>query len=114
MSGQLFDVDRLPVLTFLLAVGILAVLVARRRPAVLVLVLFGIWLVLYFGRPSVAFLVDLLPLHDALLLHRFVGSVDIAAIILMGIGGAVAVDADHAAPARRSGWSLRPAPRCSC
>ena len=87
-SGQLFDVGRLPVLTLLLAVGIVAVVVARRRPAVLVLVLFVVWLVLYFGRPTVAFLVDLLPLADSLLLHRFIGSVDLAAIVLMGVGGA--------------------------
>ena len=88
VGGQLFDVGRLPVLTFLLGLGILAAIVARRRAAVLVLVLFVVWLVLYFGRPTVGFIVDLLPLSDSLLLHRFIGSVDLAAIILMGVGGA--------------------------
>jgi hypothetical protein len=32
--------------------------------------------------------VDLLPMHDGLLLHRFSGAVDLAAIILMGLGAA--------------------------
>jgi hypothetical protein len=43
---------------------------------------------LYFGRPTLGPLVDLLPLSDGLFLHRLVGGVDIFAIILIGSGGA--------------------------
>jgi hypothetical protein len=88
VSGDLFDHGRLPVLTLLAAVGVVCSLVTRARRPLLALGLFGLWLVLYFGRPTLGPLIDLLPMHDGLLLHRFIGSVDIFAILLMGIGGA--------------------------
>jgi hypothetical protein len=91
-SGDLFDHGRLPVVTLLLAAGAICAIVTRARPALLALSLFALWLVLYFGRPTLGPLVDLLPLHDGLFLHRFVGGVDIFAILLMGIGGAWAWD----------------------
>ena len=87
-SGDLLDHGRLPVLTLLLGAGAVCAVVTRGRLGLLALVLFGLWLVLYFGRPTLGLLIDLLPLHDSLLLHRFVGGVDIFAILLMGIGGA--------------------------
>ena len=88
VSGDLLDHGRLPVLTALLAVGIVAALVTRTRLLVLTLVLFVLWLVLYFGRPTLGPLADLLPLHDGLLFHRFIGGVDLFAILLIGAGGA--------------------------
>src|SRR5207247_2610029 len=50
--------------------------------------LFAVWLVLYFGRPTLGPLLDLLPLHRSLLVHRFIGGVHLAAIPLVGIGAA--------------------------
>jgi hypothetical protein len=88
VSGDLLDHGRLPVLTALLAAGIVAALITRARLLVLTLVLFVLWLVLYFGRPTLGPIVDLLPLHDGLLLHRFIGGVDLFAILLIGAGGA--------------------------
>jgi hypothetical protein len=88
LSGDLLDHGRLPVLTALLAAGIVAAVVTRTRLLILTLVLFVLWLVLYFGRPTLGPIVDLLPLHDGLLLHRFIGGVDIFAILLIGAGGA--------------------------
>ena len=88
LSGDLLDHGRLPVLTLLLGAGVIGAVVTRARPALLALILFGMWLVLYFGRPTLGVLIDLLPLHDSLFLHRFVGGVDIFAILLMGTGGA--------------------------
>src|SRR5438552_2875802 len=87
-SGDLLDHGRLPVLTALLAVGIVAALVTRARLLLLTLVLFVVWLVLYFGRPTLGPLADLLPLHEGLLFHRFIGGVDLFAILLIGAGGA--------------------------
>jgi hypothetical protein len=46
------------------------------------------WLVAYFGRPTLGVLVNLFPLHDGLLFHRFFGGVTFAAILLIGVGGA--------------------------
>jgi hypothetical protein len=88
-TGDLLDHGRLPVLTILLGVGAIAAILSRSRVALLSLGLFGMWLVVYFGRPTLGVLTNLLPLHDGLLLHRFVGGVDLAAILLMGVGGAV-------------------------
>jgi hypothetical protein len=88
VTGQLLDGGRLPVLTVLLAIGILAALVTRSRPALIALALFVVWLVLYFGRPTLGGLVDLFPLHNALFFHRFIGGVHLAAILLIGAGGA--------------------------
>src|SRR3989475_11862595 len=73
VSGDLLDHGRLPVLTALLGVGIVATLVTRARLLVLTVILFVLWLVLFFGRPTLRPIADLLPLHDGLLLHRFIG-----------------------------------------
>ncbi|HEX2386242.1 MAG TPA: hypothetical protein VHL99_06750, partial [Candidatus Binatia bacterium] len=86
-NGDLFDYGRLPALTVLLALGIAAALHQRSRHARLALALFSVWLLLYFGRTTWGRLMDVLPLHDGLLLHRFVGSLDVAAILLIGLGG---------------------------
>src|SRR4029077_13288209 len=88
VTGQLLDGDRLPVLTVLLAVGVGAAVVTRARPALIALALFAVWLVVYFGRPTLGGLVDLFPLHNALFFHRFIGGVHLAAILLIGAGGA--------------------------
>jgi len=87
-AGDFFDHGRLPVLTVLFAIGVAAAAVGRSRVALVTLGLFVMWMIIYFGRPTLGPLVDLLPLHDGLLLHRFSGAVDLAAIILMGVGAA--------------------------
>jgi hypothetical protein len=86
-SGDLLDHGRLPVLTVLLALGIVAALIRRGRLAALALGGFAVWLVLYFGRPTLGPIADLFPLHDGLLFHRFIGGVELFAVILVGIGG---------------------------
>src|SRR5256886_9968353 len=88
VSGDLLDHGRLPVLTALLAAGIVAAVVTRARLLLLTLVLFVLWLVLYFGRPTLGPLAALLPLHEGLLFHRFFGGVGLFAILLIGAGGA--------------------------
>ena len=86
VSGDLLDFGRLPVLTALLALGLAAAVLTRTRPARIALVLFVVWLLLYFGRPTWGRLIDILPLHEGLLLHRFSGGVHLAAILLIGLG----------------------------
>jgi hypothetical protein len=87
VNGDLLDFGRLPVLTALLALGLAAALCTRSRPARLSLVLFTAWLLLYFGRPTWGRLLDVLPLHEGVLMHRFAGSVHLAAILVIGLGG---------------------------
>lgn len=88
-NGELLDHGRLPVLTVLLAIGCIAALLFRSRAALLSLGLFVVMLVVYFGRPTLGPIADLFPLHDGLLFHRFIGGVDLAAIVLIGLGGAL-------------------------
>jgi len=89
VTGDLLDHGRLPVLTILLVVGIAAALVSRSRTALVALALFGMWLVAFFGRPTLGPLAELFPLAKSLLFHRFAGMVSLGAIILMGIGAAI-------------------------
>ena len=92
-TGDLLDHGRLPVLTILLGLGILSAIAGARGrktgAGLLLVVLFCIWLVIYFGRATLGSLADLFPFHDGLLFHRFIGAVELAAIPLMGLGGAV-------------------------
>jgi hypothetical protein len=87
VNGDLLDHGRLPVLTVLLALGIAGALVSRTPPARLALVLLALWLPLYFGRATWGRLAGLLPMHEGLLFHRFIGGVHLAAILLVGLGG---------------------------
>jgi len=96
LTGDMLDHGRVPVLTLLLGAGVIGAVDTRARLALLALILFGLWLVLYFGRPTLGVLIDLLPLHDSLLLHRFIGSMEIFAILLMGLGGAWVWDLSRA------------------
>ena len=91
-TGDLLDHGRIPVLTALLALGI-GVAVVRRDPLALRVGAVGaVLLLLYFGRPTLGSLIDLLPMHDGLLLHRFIGGAELAAIPLIGVGGGFLFD----------------------
>ena len=63
--------------TLLLAVGFIAAVLARSRIGLVVVALFLLFLLLYFGPATLGQLADVLPLHDGLLFHRFVGGVEI-------------------------------------
>ena len=84
-SGDLFDHGRLPVLTALVAIGIVAALARRERLGITAVALFAVWLVLYFGRATYGPLADLLPFSNGLPVHRFIGSLQIAAVLLIGV-----------------------------
>jgi uncharacterized membrane protein len=95
-GGNLLDWHHLPIVTPLLAVGLLAALVQWRgrgtgdaRATGLsrsFVGLFAISLVLLFGRPTLGPLLDLLPGAKDLFLRRFLIGVQLAALYLAGIG----------------------------
>jgi hypothetical protein len=87
VQGKLLDFDRLPVFTAMLAIGMAAALIARTRQGLLAVALFVVWLVLYFGRDVWGPVTDRLPYSDILLFHRFIGGVQLAAILLIGVAG---------------------------
>lgn len=88
VTGSLLDQGRLPVITVLLGVGVvLAVLQARRRPEPRALLgLFGISLLLFFGRTTLGPIADLVPGGEELFWRRFVSGVHLASIYLAGMG----------------------------
>jgi hypothetical protein len=96
VTGDLMDHGRLPVITALVALGVVAAVMTRTALARAALALFLVWLVLYFGKPTLGGLVSLLPMHDGLLLHRFIGSVELFALVLVGIGAAWAFERANA------------------
>ncbi|MGZ5297717.1 MAG: hypothetical protein ACXWYT_12305, partial [Actinomycetota bacterium] len=90
VTGRIFDNGRVPVVSALVLIG-LGVCVwqfrrtetARAVPAVGLLSL-----LLFFGRPTLGFVIDLLPGGTDLFLRRYVTGVHLAGIYLAGIGGA--------------------------
>jgi hypothetical protein len=89
VKGDLYDADRLPVVTALVAVG-LVVCLSRWRRDELSRALVAIWVValaLFFGRPTWGGALRLLPGSDDLLFHRFVMGVHLSGLLLAGVGG---------------------------
>ncbi len=87
-SGQLFDHKRLPVFTLLVAVGFVmcAIRAARSEAARAVLGAWTLSLLLFFGRATFGSLVKVLPGSGDLQMHRFMVGVDLAGILLAGVG----------------------------
>jgi hypothetical protein len=89
-TGQLFDGTRLPVISMFVLTGV-GVCVARWRSderARVPLVLFSLSLLLFFGRPTLGSLLNVLPGSHELFLHRYIMGVHLAGIALAGIGAA--------------------------
>jgi hypothetical protein len=96
VKGDLFDNGRLPVLSVLVAIGIVVAFVEsrRRQPPRVVLGLGLLSLLLFFGRPTLGPALDVLPGGSELFLRRFISGVHLAGIYLAGLA---AVAVGHAA-----------------
>jgi hypothetical protein len=88
ITGQLYDKGRLPVVSLLVAVGLIVCLTRflRDERARAVVVLWAVSLVLLFGSATLGPLVHLIPLGSALPWHRFIFGVHLAGLILAGVG----------------------------
>jgi hypothetical protein len=87
-TGQIFDSGRFPVVSLLVALGT-AVCVCRFRRDVRARVLLGLMalsLFLFSGRPTFGLVLNLLPGNSDLLLHRYVMGVQLAGLMLAGVG----------------------------
>ena len=87
-TGQLYDSGRFPIVSLLVGVG-LVVCIARVRRDTRSRALIGAWLlslVLYFGRPTLGPLLNVLPGGSDLPLHRYINGVHLAGLMLAGVG----------------------------
>ncbi len=87
-TGQIYDWHRLPLITVLVGVGLVTCLrhwhYDERARAVA-----GAWfmsLFLFFGRPTFGPLINLLPGNQNLLLQRYIMGVQLAGLVLAGVG----------------------------
>ncbi|MDP3888548.1 MAG: YfhO family protein [bacterium] len=86
LNGQLFDFNRLPILTFFVVIGFLVSLYRFSEKYRFFSLLFILWLALYFGRPTWGPLLNLVPLLSEMHLERLISGVHLAGIFLIGIG----------------------------
>ena len=88
VDGGIYDHGRKPIVTIFVLIGLaFAVWRARRDQAARAsLAIFGASLVLFFGRPTLGGLVNLLPVHSELFLHRMVVGVHLGGLLLAGFG----------------------------
>ena len=84
--GDLFDFDRFPSFTILLAIG-LAICLFRWREEryVIPVAIFLVWLLLYFGRFPWGILIDLVPMGRDIHIHRFIAGVHLGGIFLIAV-----------------------------
>lgn len=87
LLGRYLDSRRLPVLTLLAAFGMVVAMMRRGRPRMLALVGLLVWLVLFVGRPMLGPLATLLPTRLSFVSYRFVGTVGMFAILVIGVAG---------------------------
>jgi hypothetical protein len=96
LSGRTFDAGGPPVLSTLVAAGVVAAAMRAGRDGDRacrwVLVCFVLWVVLFFGRASLGRFTDALPLASGLHMHRFIGGVQVFGLALGGIGLGSMVD----------------------
>jgi hypothetical protein len=86
-KGQLFDSGRFPIISLLVLAG-LALCVARARTDMRARALLGAFmlgLLLFFGRPTLGPVLDILPGMRDVQIHRFVIGVHLAGILLAGV-----------------------------
>ena len=85
LKGELLDTNRPPVVTGFAAFGVLVALWTRTRLSLLALAVCGFWLVAYFGRPTLGGFADLLSFDGKLWMHRFIGPMQLGAIMLVAV-----------------------------
>jgi Gpi18-like mannosyltransferase len=103
-TGRLFDDGRFPVVTLLFYAGLVVCTVrARRDPRARALLgAFTLSLLLFFGRPTLGPVLDLLPGFRDVQIHRFIMGVHLAGIFLAGVGLAWLASTAYRAMRRRT------------
>jgi hypothetical protein len=88
IHGQIYDNGRFPIVTILVGVGLLACCLQFLEDARARFLVIGwvVSLLLYFGRPTLGFLLDRLPGSKDLLFQRFIAGVHLTGIFLAAVG----------------------------
>lgn len=88
-TGRIFDEGRLPVVSLVVAVGVIVAAHRFRRdePSRAILGVGLLSLLLFFGRPTLGPALGVLPGGSDLFLRRYVFGVHLAGVLLAGIGG---------------------------
>ena len=84
-TGKLFDYNRPPVISIIAAIGVLIALWTRTRLSLVAVTVTAFWLIAYFGRPTLGPVADVLSFDGRLWMHRFIGPVQIGAILLIAV-----------------------------
>ncbi len=108
-SGALFDSGRLPLISVLAALGVLDALRRWRHEETgrVLVALFVVFLILFTGRPTMSWLIDLIPGNQNLLLQRYIAELQLVALYL-GARGARALVRVLAPQFSRGPGSLSP------
>ena len=86
--GQIYDYGHFPVLSIFVAIGVVACLI-RSRTDERARALLAVWvlsLLLFFGRPTLGAVLDLLPGNANLLFQRYISGVQLAGLFIAGVG----------------------------
>lgn len=113
--GQIYDSGRFPILTILVAFGLVWCGLRFRRDerARFLAAMWVLSLLLYFGRPTFGFVLDLLPGNKDLLFQRFVAGLDLSGLFLAAVGAVWCVRLAHAGAKQLAprvvgaAWNLR-------
>lgn len=87
VTGRLYDNGRFPIVTLLVGIGLI-VCIVRFRKDERARAIVGVWvlsLLLYFGRPTLGPVLNLLPGNGNLLFQRYIMGVQLAGLFLAGI-----------------------------
>jgi hypothetical protein len=87
-TGQIYDYGHFPVLSIFVGIGVVACLFRSRTDerARALLVVWVLSLLLFFGRPTLGAVLDLLPGNSNLLFQRYISGVQLAGLLLAGVG----------------------------
>lgn len=88
ITGQIYDSGRFPVISIFVAIGLVACLI-RFRTDERSRVLLAVWvlsLLLFFGRPTLGPVLNLLPGNGSLLFQRYISGVQLAGLFIAAVG----------------------------
>ena len=87
-TGELFDGGRFPIVSSFVAAGVIVCITQARRDARArgLLGAFALSLLLFFGRPTLGPVLNVLPGFHDVQIHRFIVGVHLAGILLAGVG----------------------------